>query len=138
MVAALLWLAPAGVLLAAAALKAADGPGTKVALAAYGVPGRLAGPARLGLVTLEAALAAGIASGIAGAAYGAAALLTLLLAVQLATLAGGGAGAPCGCFGGGGRLSRASAARTALLAAACAALPAAGQAPALPLVLTAA
>ena len=44
-------------------------------------------------------------------------------AAQAAALAGGRAGAPCACFGARGRVSRASLARTALLAAALAALP---------------
>ena len=44
------WMVLAAVLLAAAALKAADRTGTTVALSAYGVPGRLAAPAFAALV----------------------------------------------------------------------------------------
>ena len=61
---AIVWLGLAVVLLAAAALKAADRTGTTVALAAYGIPGRLAAPAWAALIAAEAALAAGIAAGV--------------------------------------------------------------------------
>jgi hypothetical protein len=138
MSALLVWLAAAAILLAAAALKAADRTGTTVALAAFGIPGRLAAPTWGALLLAEAALAAGIAAGSATAAYAAGLVLTGFLVVQLAALANGNAGAPCGCFGRGGRLSRASAGRTALLAVVCAALPALGSGPSLPLVVTAA
>ena len=121
----------ATVLLVAAASKAADRSGSVVALAGYGVPGRLATPAWGALVVAEAALAAGIGAGLEPAASAAGVLLGCFMAVQLAALAGGGAGAPCGCFGGRSRLSRASAARTGLLAAACATLPLLGSGPAL-------
>ena len=134
----LVWLAAAAILLAAAALKAADRTGTTVALAAFGIPGRLAAPVWGALIVVEAALAAGIAAGSATAAYAAGLVLTGFLIVQLAALAQGNAGAPCGCFGRGGRLSRGSAGRTALLAILCAALPALGDGPGLPLVATAA
>jgi hypothetical protein len=134
----LAWAGLATILLATAALKAADRTGSAVALAAYGIPGRLATPAWAALIVVEAALAAGIAAGMAVAAYAAGAVLAGFLVVQTAALAQGGAGAPCGCFGAGGRLSRASAGRTALLAVACAALPMLGAGPDVPLVLTAA
>jgi hypothetical protein len=134
----LAWAGLGTILLAAAALKAAERTGSTVALAAYGVPGRLAAPAWAALVVVEAALAAGIVAGMAVAAYAAGCLLAVFLVVQLGALAQGGAGAPCGCFGGGGQLSRASAGRTALLAVACAALPVLGPGPDVPLVLTAA
>ncbi len=62
----------------------------------------------------------------------------MFLVAQLLALARGEAGAPCGCFGRGGKLSRATAARTALLGCACAALPLTGTGPDLPLALTAA
>ena len=134
----IVWLVVAALLLAAAALKAADRSGSLVALSGYGVPGRLAAPAWVALVVAEAALAAGIGAGLEPAAYAAAGLLAGFMTVQLAALATGGAGAPCGCFGGRGRLSRASAARTGLLGAACAVLPLTGSGPDLPLALTAA
>src|SRR5215218_7477615 len=132
------WLALAAILLAAAALKAADRTGTAVALAGYGVPGRFALQAVGALVTVEAALAEGLAGGVAGAPYAAAGVLGGFLVAQVVALAQGSAGAPCGCFGAGGRLSRVTAGRTALLACACAALPLAGGGPRVPLVLTAA
>jgi len=131
------WLLLGAVLLSAAALKAADRTGTTVALAAYGVPGRLAGPAFAALVAVEAALAAGLFAGLESASYAAAIVLTVFLVAQLGALAHGNEGAPCGCFGAGGRLSRAAAGRTALLACACAVLPLLGEGPELPLVLTA-
>src|SRR5215208_656783 len=109
-----------------------------VLLAAYGVPGRFALQAVGALVTVEAALAAGLAGGVAGAPYAAAGVLGGFLVAQVVALAQGSAGAPCGCFGAGGRLSRVTAGRTALLACACAALPLAGGGPRVPLVLTAA
>ena len=57
------WLLVAAILLGAAALKAADRTGTTVALAAFGIPGRLAAPVWAALIVVEAALAAGIAAG---------------------------------------------------------------------------
>ncbi|HZH24762.1 MAG TPA: MauE/DoxX family redox-associated membrane protein, partial [Solirubrobacteraceae bacterium] len=103
------WVALGAILLAAAALKAADRTGTQVALAAYGVPGRLAAPALAALVAVEAGLAAGLAAGAQWAPYGAALLLAGFLIAQVVALVQGNAGAPCGCFGAGGRLSRAAA-----------------------------
>ncbi len=135
---AIVWLVPAVVLLAAAALKAADRTGATVALAAYGIPGRLAAPAWAGLIALEAGLAAGIAAGVPAAPYAAGIVLAGFLLFQVVALAQGNEGAPCGCFGAGGRLSRASAGRTALLAVSCAALPLAGPGPGIPLVAAAA
>ena len=135
---AIAWLLPAVVLLAASCLKAADRTGATVALAGYGMPGRLAAPAWAGLIAIEAALAAGIAAGVAVAAYAAGLVLAGFLLFQVVALAQGNEGAPCGCFGAGGRLSRAAAGRTALLAVACAVLPALGPGPGIPLVATAA
>jgi hypothetical protein len=132
------WLVPAGVLLAAASLKATDRSGTTVALAANGVPGRLAAWAWAALIGVEAALAAGLAAGLAGAAHAAALMLAAFLVLQVASLAQGRTGAPCGCFGARGRLSRAAAGRTALLASACAALPLLGEGPGAPPALAAA
>ena len=112
------------VLLASAVLKLMDPAGTRAALATYGV--RSESLARLvwgALIAVEAALAVGVAAGIDAAAYAAAGLLAGFCAAQAAALAGGRDGAPCACFGARGRVSRASLARTALLAAALAALP---------------
>src|SRR5215213_7230129 len=132
------WLAPAIILLSAAALKAADRPGSALALTGYGVPGRLAQPLATALIATEAALAAGIAAGSAAAAYAAGLLLAGFTGIQLSALARGNGGVPCGCFGAGGRLSRASAGRSALLAIACAVLPVLGPGDGIPLVVTAA
>jgi hypothetical protein len=138
MIATIAWVALGAPLLAGAALKAADRPGTTTALAGYGVPGRLATPLWVVLIVLEATLAAGLVAGIDTAAYAAAVLLTGFLGLQVVALAQGGAGGPCGCFGAGGRLSRASAGRTALLATGCAVLPLLGGGPGVPPVLAAA
>src|SRR5687768_1200789 len=138
MVATTAWLLMGALLLAAAALKAADRTGTMVAIAAYGLPGRLAAPAFAALVAVEAALAACLAAGIDAAPYAAAGVLACFLVAQVVALAQGNEGAPCGCFGAGGRLSRAAAGRTALMSCACALLPVLGEGPGLPLTVTAA
>jgi Methylamine utilisation protein MauE len=112
------------VLLASAILKLIDASGTRAALATYGV--RREELARVlwgALVVVEAALAVAVGAGIDAAAYAAGGLLAVFCAAQAAALAGGRGGAPCACFGARGRVSRASLARTALLAAALAALP---------------
>ncbi len=109
------------VLLASAVLKLADPAGTRAALATYGIPAR--GVAWGALVAVEAALGVGVAAGFDAAAYAAATLLALFCGAQAVALASGRAGAPCACFGSSGRISRASVARAALLAAAFAVLP---------------
>ena len=112
------------VLLASAVLKLMDASGTSAALATYGV--RREELARVlwgALVAVEAALAVTVGAGIDVAAYAAGGLLAFFCAAQAVALAGGRGGAPCACFGARGRVSRASLARTALLAAALAALP---------------
>ena len=112
------------VLLASAVLKLMDPPGTRAALATYGV--RRDGLARAlwgALVAVEVALAVGVGAGLDAAAYAAAGLLAVFCAAQATALANGRGGAPCACFGARGRVSRASLARTALLASALAALP---------------
>jgi hypothetical protein len=134
----LAWLVPAIVLLCAAALKSADRTGSALALTGYGVPGPLARPLASALIVVEAALAAGIAAGSATAAYAAGLLLAGFTVIQVTALARGNGGVPCGCFGAGGRLSRGSAGRTALLAVACAVLPLIGPGAGIPLVATAA
>ena len=65
-------------------------------------------------------------------------MLACFLVAQVVALAQGNEGAPCGCFGAGGRLSRAAAGRTALMSCACALLPVLGEGPGLPLTVTAA
>jgi Methylamine utilisation protein MauE len=112
------------VLLASAVLKLTDPSGTRAALATYGV--RREELARVlwgALVALEAVLAVAVGAGIDAAAYAAAGLLAVFCAAQATALAAGRVGAPCACFGARGRMSRGSLARTALLAAALAALP---------------
>ena len=121
-VSALLAALVGAALLGAAALKVADRTATALAAEAYGVRGRAARWAWLPLAGLEAALAAALLAGLPGAAWAAAAVLTVFAAVQAVAIAAGRAGAPCGCFGARGRLSRASITRTALLAAAAALL----------------
>lgn len=112
------------VLLASAVLKLVDPVGTRAALATYGVRGEGFARAIWGaLIAVEAALGVAVAAGVDAAAYAAAGLLAAFCAAQAAALAAGRAGAPCACFGARGRVSRASLARTALLAAALAVLP---------------
>jgi hypothetical protein len=124
MVSVVACLALGFVLLASAVLKLVDPAGSRAALATYGV--RSPGSARVawaGLVAVEAGLAAAVGAGLDAAAYAAGALLAGFCAAQAAALAGGRGGAPCACFGARGRISRASVARTGLLALAFAALP---------------
>ena len=112
------------ILVASAVLKAADARGTRAALATYGIRSQeLASVAWVALVAVEAALGIAVAAGLDAAAYAAGALLALFCAAQASALANGRGGAPCACFGARGRVSRASVARAALLAAAFAALP---------------
>jgi hypothetical protein len=111
-------------LLASAVLKLTDPAGTRAALATYGVRNEQLARVLWGaLVGAETVLAVGVGAGSAAAAYAAAGLLAVFCAAQAAALAAGRVGAPCACFGARGRVSRASLARTALLAAALAALP---------------
>ena len=91
-----------------------------------------------GAIVAEAGLAAALAAGLAWAPAAATALLAGFAVLQAVALARGGSGAPCGCFGARGRLSPGALGRTALLAAACAALPALGDPAQPPLALTAA
>jgi hypothetical protein len=112
------------VLLASAVLKLIDPSGTRAALATYGVRNEQLARVLWGAVVgAETVLAVGVAAGIDAAAYAAAGLLAVFCAAQAVALATGRGGAPCACFGARGTVSRASLARTALLAAALAALP---------------
>ncbi|MGH2944780.1 MAG: MauE/DoxX family redox-associated membrane protein, partial [Solirubrobacteraceae bacterium] len=110
------------VLLASAVLKLVDGPGARAALATYGIRRSQTAVWRA-LVVLEAGLAVAVGAGVDAAAYAAAGLLAIFAAAQATVLMSGRGGAPCACFGSRGRVSRRSVARTALLAAAFAALP---------------
>jgi hypothetical protein len=111
------------VLLAAAGLKAIDGPGSRLALATYGVRGRAAWVVWAGLIVVEAALGIAVAVGLEWAAQAAALLMAWACVVQVGAIAVGRTGAPCACFGSRGRIGRASAGRAAVLAAAYALLP---------------
>jgi hypothetical protein len=111
------------VLLGAAALKAADGAGTRAALATYGLEGETAARAFAAIVAVEAALAVGVGAGMDGAAWAAAGLMAVFGVAQSVALLSGRAGSPCACFGARGRLTRGSIGRTALLAAGFSVLP---------------
>jgi hypothetical protein len=111
-------------LLGSAALKLADGAGTRLALATYGVRGRRTSwAAWAGLIAAEVVLGVAVGAGVAAAAWGAAALCGAFAVAQAAVLVSGQGGAPCACFGSRGRVGRGSLARVSLLAAAFAVLP---------------
>ncbi|HEX8102997.1 MAG TPA: MauE/DoxX family redox-associated membrane protein [Solirubrobacteraceae bacterium] len=112
------------VLLLAAGLKLADGPGARAALATYGItrPGA-AHAAWAALVAAETVLGVLVAAGSDAGAYLAAALLGTFAAAQAVAFVRGQGGAPCACFGARGRIGPRSLARTSLLAAALAVLP---------------
>jgi hypothetical protein len=111
-------------LLASAGMKLASGSGARAALATYGIRGEpAAGVAWAALVAVEAGLAVGVAAGAERAMWAAAVLFLFFTGAQAIALVQGRAGAPCGCFGARGRVSRASMGRSALLAIAFAALP---------------
>jgi len=110
------------VLLASAAAKLADPAGARAALATYGIT-RSATVVWGALIVAETVLAVGVGAGVDAAAYAAGGLLALFCLAQAVALATGRDGAPCACFGARGRISRASVARSALLAVAFAALP---------------
>jgi len=74
-------------------------------------------------VAVEAALAVGVAVGSDRAAYLAAALMALFALTLASALMRGRAGAPCACFGGGGRVGGIAIARDVALAVAFAAVP---------------
>lgn len=107
-------------LLGAATLKAGDRTATAIAAETYGLRGGVARWIWLPLAALEATLAAGVIAGSLALTWAAAAVLAVFALAQAGALVAGRAGAPCGCFGGRGRISWASVARTLLLAAAAA------------------
>lgn len=113
------------VLLGSAGAKLAAPARTRAALATYGLrSARGRAVVWGGAVVLEIALGAGVVAGIDLAAYGAAALMLAFAALLARALRHGRAGRPCGCLGARSRVSRAALARTLLLAAAFALLPA--------------
>jgi hypothetical protein len=111
------------VLLVAAALKLAGGARARAALATYGLHGPAAAAAWGGLIVAEVVIAGGVAAGVEAAAWAGATLLAAMTVAQAVALSSGRGGAPCGCFGAGGRVGRASIARSGVLAAAFAVLP---------------
>ncbi len=123
MASVILSLLVALLLLAAVVLKLAAGSRARAALATYGLRGPVATGTWAAVIGAEAALAAGVGAGLDAAAWAAAGLLGAFALAQALALIGGRAGAPCACFGAGGRVGRGSIARTAMLAAACAVLP---------------
>jgi hypothetical protein len=123
MISVLACVALGALLVAAAGLKLVDGPGTRAALASYGLTGEPAHVAWALIVCVEGALGVLVAAGLDRAAYAAALLFTGFAAAQAWALMGGRAGAPCACLGARGRIGRGSLTRAALLAAAFAALP---------------
>jgi hypothetical protein len=104
-------------------MKLAAGPKGRAALATYGLREPLAGSVWAALGALEAGLAVCVMAGSERAMYAAGALFVVFTAAQANALLRGRGGAPCGCFGSRGTLSRASLGRAALLAIAFAALP---------------
>jgi hypothetical protein len=111
------------VLLLAAAAKARAGASARGALRSYGLEdARLRAVAWAAAIVAEVGLAVAVAVD-ADAALAAAALLLTFALAQVVAIARGRAGAPCGCFGGRGRIGWGSALRTASLGAAAAVLP---------------
>jgi hypothetical protein len=123
-VAGLLRFLLAAVLLVAAAAKLRARGAARDALRSYGIA---SAPARAalwtGTIAAEAGLGAALAADIPGAAEGAAALFAFFALALLGAIAQGRAGSPCGCFGGRSRIGWTAVVRTAILAAALAALP---------------
>jgi hypothetical protein len=123
-VAGLLHVLLGAVLLASAGGKLAAGAKAREALRSYGISSTRARAALWALtIAVEAGLAVAVAVDVPGAAAGAAGLLALFALALATALARGKAGAPCGCFGARSRIGLGAVARTALLAAAFAALP---------------
>ena len=112
----LLRIALGGVLLGAAVLKLASPEQSRLALATFGLRGRIAWVAWTGLVAAELGLAAGVIAGSDAAALAAAALMGVMAAVMGSALLQGRAGEPCGCFGARSRVSPWAVARNLALA----------------------
>ena len=116
MLSVVLSLALGVVLLASAGMKLAAGPKGRAALATYGLREPLAGSVWAALGALEAGLAVCVIAGSERAMYAASGLFIVFTAAQASALMRGRGGAPCGCFGSQGTLSRVSVGRAALLA----------------------
>ncbi len=113
----------AGVLLLAAAGKVRAGSSARNALRSYGLEDtRLRAAAWAGAIGAEVVLAMALLVAV-DAAFAAAALLAVFAVAQAVAVVRGRAGAPCGCFGGRGRIGWWGVARTTALAAAFAAPP---------------
>lgn len=113
----------AAVLLLAAAGKARAGGSARDALRSYGIEhARLRTAAWIATIVAEVGLAVAVLLDV-DAALAAAALLAGFALAQVVAIVRGRAGAPCGCFGGRGRIGWWGVARTTALAAAFAALP---------------
>lgn len=111
-------------LLASAAGKLVSGRSGREALGSYGIAGPGARAALWGgIIVAEAMLAVAVAAEIRGATEAAAALLAIFALALAGAILRGHSGAPCGCFGGRSRIGWPAFTRTALLAAALAALP---------------
>jgi hypothetical protein len=113
----------AGVLLVAAAAKARHGSSARDALRSYGLEdARVRAGAWALAIAAEVVLAVAVLVDV-DAALAAAAVLAVFACAQVVAIARGRAGAPCGCFGGRGRIGWWGVARTTALAATFAALP---------------
>jgi len=125
MIAVVLSLLLGAVLIGSAALKLADGAGTRRALSTYGIRGRRASwAAWAALIALEVVLGVAVAAGLEAAAWAAAALCGGFALAQAAVLVSGHGGAPCACFGSRGKVGRRSLARVATLTIGFSVLPA--------------
>jgi hypothetical protein len=110
-------------LLASAAAKLLAGSRARDAFRSYGVRSAAARAVLWGaVIAAEAGLAVAVAVDLPGALAAAAALLGLFALALVVAIFRGRAGAPCGCFGTRSRIGWPAVARTALLAAAFAAL----------------
>jgi hypothetical protein len=116
-------MALAAVLALAAVSKVRSPRSAARGLETFRVPGPFRIPAVGVIAGAELVLAAGAAAGFDAAAYTAAAMLAAFAVVLGATLAGGGRGKPCACFGARSRVSGGAVARNLVLAAAFVAAP---------------
>ena len=113
------------VLVGSAGAKLAAPTRTRAALATFGLrTPRVRSLAWSAATAAEALLGIGVALGLDAAAYAAAALMLVFAALLARALRAGRAGQPCGCLGARSRVSPAALARTLVLAAAFALLPA--------------
>jgi hypothetical protein len=109
-------VAVASVLGVAALAKARDRRQAEAGPRVFGVPDRLAGPAVLAAIMLEALLAASLAAGVPGTPYAAAAFFAVGAVALARAIAGGLRGRPCGCFGARSRITAVAVGRAAALA----------------------